>query len=944
MDDQGDSQDYQDLAPRPTRAAAGTDVRHYRVTFGSGDSQTAPWSDVRSFTWPELCDRLTQHEIGAKEGNCIVPAVFRAGRRQKLDAERIEIAMLDSDAGATLEQIATAVRGQGWAAAISSTHSHLGTRTIAKRGNWDKFRAAHPNLSNPAQAFLEAERSYRPGIADGARVVAETDDQVTFDHAPCPKFRITLPLHRPWIASSYDSQATANRAWKERVTALAQALALQHDQSCTDTSRLFYLPRRPADGPPSEILVLEGQPCDLFSLPSPATAPRASVQGKRQGRAARATTDASGPFGLDFGRITFTDPDTGEILDLTAWAAASARHFEIVAALRARSPHILLGKVADGTKHHICCPNEAAHTQAGADAATFIVNASQSESRGFVIHCRHAHCDGRDRLLFLRQMLEQGWLKIEDLQTPEFLQSQPAERPLIRISGGALPEVVQQAQEALLAKPHRVYQRGSFLVRPGVIRLGVGHDPHRSHLQILEIEDQALAEVLTAAACWERVDRRKDEWVSIDAPLRVATILRQRRGHWRLPVLAGILSAPTLRADGTVLDQPGYDATTGLLLDFRGSQFPDVPDRPSKEDARAALGLLLRLISTFPFVDEASRSVALSAILSSVIRRALRTAPLHGFSAPVAGSGKSMLVDLCSVIATGRVAAVISQGKTEEEFEKRLGSLLLEGEQFIAIDNCEAPLGGEFLCSLLTQETVRCRILGRSEAPQLPSNSFVTATGNNLVMLGDMTRRALLCQLDPQVERPELRQFDCDPLAEAQANRCQLLVAALTVLRAYHVAGRPGSPPPLGSFEAWSDWVRGALLWLDQADPVATLDVVRAQDPRLDAITALLSQWHEYLGTRDVTVREIIECATAGPSSAGSSFGHQRQHFERADFREALLVIAGDNGAINSKRLGRWIGDHQGRVVNGLRITRARLLAGSQRWKLNVEAKHADAA
>src|SRR3954451_21121862 len=116
---------------------------------------------------------------------------------------------------------------------------------------------------------------------------------------------------------------------------------------------------------------------------------------------------------------------------------------------------------------------------------------------------------------------------------------------------------------------------------------------------------------------------------------------------------------------------------------------------------------------------------------------------MHAFTAPTAGSGKSMLVDIASVIATGREAGVIAQGKTEEELEKRLGALLLAGEQMIAVDNCENPLGGEFLCAMLTQQVVRARVLGRSEAPELPSNAFVTATGNNLVLAGDMTRRAV---------------------------------------------------------------------------------------------------------------------------------------------------------------------------------------------------------
>lgn len=249
------------------------------------------------------------------------------------------------------------------------------------------------------------------------------------EHQACPKFRITLPLARPWIASDYPDQRHANAAWKAGIEALAHALSLRHDQSCTDTARLFYLPRRPANAPQPETLVLDGKPCDLFSLPPAPTADGSPQRGKRgaraAGRGAQATGNAAASgFGFDFGHVEASDPDTGDTLNLTAWAAASARHFQIVDALKARRPDILLGKVADGTKHHIRCPNEAAHTQAGADHATFIVNASESTSTGFVIHCRHAHCTDRDRLLFLKQMVEQRWLTIGDLQNPEF-QSAP---------------------------------------------------------------------------------------------------------------------------------------------------------------------------------------------------------------------------------------------------------------------------------------------------------------------------------------------------------------------------------------------------------------------------------------------------------------------------------------------------------------------------------------
>jgi hypothetical protein len=70
--------------------------------------------------------------------------------------------------------------------------------------------------------------------------------------------------------------------------------------------------------------------------------------------------------------------------------------------------------------------------------------------------------------------------------------------------------------------------------------------------------------------------------------------------------------------------------------------------------------------------------------------------------------------------ATGREAGVIAQGKKDEETEKRLGAILRYGDPVIAIDNCEQPISGDFLCQLLTQTVVRVRILGLSEAPELP--------------------------------------------------------------------------------------------------------------------------------------------------------------------------------------------------------------------------------
>jgi hypothetical protein len=643
------------------------DAAPYNLTFGPHQHATN-WSDVRSLTWAELAAVLTRHEVGAKEGACIVPAAFSGMRRRKSEATRIEVAFLDSDSGATLTDITGALAQRGWAAIVSSTHSHMTTTTRVKRRNWVKFRAGN-GTPDAAAEFLVREKGYLRRIAAGARLLHEDDEFAAFEHQPCPKFRVAVPLLRPWVAAAYEGQRQANAAWKERTEALAAALGLSHDQACTDTSRLFYLPRRPADGPAPETAVLEGTPCDIFALPAAeGTRGAGSRSARRLGRVRTAES------------VVYVDPASGETIDLVAWARRFGQGFEIAKALQARRPDLFVGRVADRTKHHIRCANEDEHTEAGADAATIVINASESTNDGFVYHCRHGHCDGRDRLLFLRKMLEQGWLTVADLSDTRFQAGGRASRPVIRFVPGDLHKVVDRAEQALIDADLGLYQRGPLIVRPGCVRVTVAEQRDIPAQRILEVEDHAIAEAMTQAAAWERFDARSGRWMPIDAPLKVATTYRQRAGRWRLPVLVGPINAPTLRPDGSILGAAGYDRGTGLVLDMQDVRFPAIADRPSRGDALAALRVLEELVSTFPFVGEASRAVALSTVLTACIRRSLPTAPLHAFTAPAAGSGKSMLVDLASVIATGREAGVISQGKTEEELEKRLGALLLAGD------------------------------------------------------------------------------------------------------------------------------------------------------------------------------------------------------------------------------------------------------------------------
>ena len=347
--------------------------------------------------------------------------------------------------------------------------------------------------------------------------------------------------------------------------------------------------------------------------------------------------------------------------------------------------------------------------------------------------------------------------------------------------------------------------------------------------------------------------------------------------------------------------------------------------------------MIKALFTEFPFVDGASKSVMWSALLSAVARPAFDFAPLHGFDAPVAGTGKSKLVDCCVILVTGHECPVISQADDETEFEKRLGAQLLEGDRLISVDNCDAPLGGQLLCQTATQAFLKIRVLGFSKTVTVTNGTLMFATGNNLMLYGDMLRRGLIGHLDAGVERPELRTFaQEDPVRVLKRDRGSYVTAALTVLHAYNVAGRPNPQPPLGGFEGWSALVRDALVWLGEADPVETIEEARKGDPDRHRLEAVVTHWSGVLGNRSVTTRTVIEEAcgfTLDPTPSNPN----HIAYLHPEFRNALLDVANERGRVSAARLGKWIGANKLKVVGNYRLAAATMSAGNARWRLEEQ-------
>ena len=479
-----------------------------------------------------------------------------------------------------------------------------------------------------------------------------------------------------------------------------------------------------------------------------------------------------------------------------------------------------------------------------------------------------------------------------------------------------------ETQQMLIGAKVPFYQRGGELVRPIIRTVKAAHGRLTKTAQLKTINPVYMRDTMCRHAHWVRFDRKRMEWIKTMAPLNVAQTLLARDGVWPFAEIVGVIACPTMRPDGSLLVKQGYDKATRLLL-IEPPAMPPIPDQPTRDDALRALALLEDLVCESPFENEASKSVALSGLITPVVRGAMTVVPMHVSSAPAAGTGKSFLWDMAAAISIGqRRIPVIAAGNVEET-EKRLAGVLLTGQPLISIDNVNGELKGDFLCQAVEQQYLDLRPLGSSKIVRVEAGSTtIFATGNNITIAGDLCRRTITSRLDAELESPQLRQFKYNPIKSILDDRGKYIAACLTICRAYIVADRPGVLPRLASFEAWSDTVRSALVWLGKADPLDTMEDIRADDPERELLGKVLRAWAKDYGVgagSDVPLTVIVDRATKMQSGGGFDPTLEPVYPE---FNAAVRTAAGaiGNAKVDVTRFGFWCRANKGRIVDGLRL------------------------
>lgn len=399
-----------------------------------------------------------------------------------------------------------------------------------------------------------------------------------------------------------------------------------------------------------------------------------------------------------------------------------------------------------------------------------------------------------------------------------------------------------------------------------------------------------------------------------------------------LRTLEGVVSVPTLRADGSIISEPGYDDATGLLyLPEPGLTVPEVSESPTREQVRAAVRLILDdVIGGFPFVNDDHRANFVGSLLTPMLRTIVPPPyKLLAIEAHQPGSGKTLLAQV-----HGAIHGIVFRGEMandEAEVGKQITTILMfTTAPVVVFDNVSGLLKSSKLASVLTSNTWSDRVLGAHQNVQVPNDRMWAITGNNLALGGDLPRRTLRSAIDPGMPSPETRTNFRHPnlLEWIGGHRGEVIAALLTLVRAWHAASRPlGKQTTSDSYANWTQVIRGILA------EVGIPGMFDGDSTKTEKVTGD-DEWETFLraayrarGDRPWTAKELLD-----------DIGRPQGISEEAIPGE---LIAKRGGAVGwgglVRSLGNWLKNREGRWYGQMTVVKAgKDRMDSALWRVRV--------
>lgn len=285
-------------------------------------------------------------------------------------------------------------------------------------------------------------------------------------------------------------------------------------------------------------------------------------------------------------------------------------------------------------------------------------------------------------------------------------------------------------------------------------------------------------------------------------------------GHWDFPEIEGVLDTPVLKPNGRILERAGYDydlksyyKPTKEFIDF------GINEKPSDAELSMAIDFILDIFDQFPFKNEASVANTIGCLITPFISQIITgDIPLCLISANQKGTGKGLISDVVAAVATTNKTFKMGYVNKDEECRKQITSVLMSGPSIVIIDNVEGDLKGASLARLFTSRVWSDRELGKNKTVRLPNNAVWMATGNNITLRGDLSRRCYPVTMESKTSTPWERKGYKHPnlIKYVTDNRVKIITCIFTMIRRWWNDGhKQGKTSGMASFSSWAEIISG---------------------------------------------------------------------------------------------------------------------------------------
>lgn len=411
----------------------------------------------------------------------------------------------------------------------------------------------------------------------------------------------------------------------------------------------------------------------------------------------------------------------------------------------------------------------------------------------------------------------------------------------------------------------------------------------------------------------KEMDSYLDVPVSLPTPIigMLSELLPEQVAKFR--VVEQIVTYPFCSEDEGVyrlVTEEGYDAATRTVL----TNCPGV-DLTRFSTVQDAVKYLCWLVKDFPFVSNAERDNFISALLTVVVRPAIRgVSPLLILEGNQPDVGKTLLAKLL-ISLSGECPAVLTPWPDEgvKEATKKILPVLRRSQPVHAWDNVRGHLDSTTLEGTLTAAAISLRTLGVSSDETYANRTLWVLSANNMDANRDTTRRSIRVRLVRTGQGThEIEDFE----AYIYRERSRILSALLRIVEHWIEKGAKELPslPKLNSFEEWSRTIGSVMHHAGLTEWLTNYKEAQEAMSRGDDWQQFVNAWYDEHKQAPVTAAGLwVICVKTG--LLGSVLGDQSDRSQQT-------------------RLGKALARQHQAVFGGLQVLLVPQRANSSQYKL----------